>query len=238
MPFRSETFTEISNRIKNWLIEDNTGSSVSRLDLDLANRAQRTLNFYRPWKGLLKYATLSVSSKQATLPSDMARLIAMGHDSDNDKRWDWFYFKEDSNVALGYRIVPTFAKSSGYSEVVHFYQAPNYSPEIMYIHSISDFVGTGTEYSFFPADLIDARAHLFHLESNGGSQSQDYKYLLDRERKILEDIQSNDQYQNIHPKMFQLDENGVEIFTESYSLSDGPWDSVHTLFSDERDVGY
>jgi hypothetical protein len=89
----------------------------------------------------------------AALPSDYGLLIHCYADTDSDGKPDYYYFK-DGELIDGFKLVPNFSKSSGHSFSIQFFQSPLEPLYIDYQTALENFTGEGTEYSFFPKNLL------------------------------------------------------------------------------------
>ena len=156
----SDTYTTIANRFKNWLQQSNEGAVyVADLALDYANRAQDSLEMEasRGWNYLTAdrvALTLGGSTGlECTLPTDCGVLLAVYHDANGDYKPDMYFYK-DGKIVAGFQFTDTFAPTTGHARKIKFYYAPTGVPYCRYQKILADFTGTGTEYSFFPGQLL------------------------------------------------------------------------------------
>lgn len=166
MGYWTATYSEIQPRLTDWLVITG-GGAVSNIELDLLNRAQEWLWQYRPWEALQATAALTVSSRVATLPADYGRLLQVYADLDGDGRPDWYFENKSDDPARHFTLVTTFAKATGRTFAIHFTGQQQYNPYARYVKTLEAFTGTGTEYSFFPADILLRCAQKLHLEDKG-----------------------------------------------------------------------
>lgn len=214
-------YSDIYNRLLDWMSDvANTGGNVSNRARDLLNRAQEQLRIYRAWDGLLKRSQLTVTDKVATLPDDCREIVRVWHDSDSDGKPDFYYYQDSKRPDDGYYITDTFAKATGHTRTMTFYAAPSYDPYVEYIHSLDEFTGDGTEYSYFPGELLLATAQLIHV-TESGIVGNEYSAIERRQSHLMLDYEQSHQYQNIDPRSVQNDDDGVEIELEDFNLYDG-----------------
>lgn len=221
MPFVADLYSEIKNRFLDFIDEDNTGANVSDLALDYLNRSQKALRMYRKWEELLVTASLTLSGNSATLPADCGELLRVYHDSNSDGAPDWYYFHRDSDTSRGYYITNTFAKATGHTRTITFYSTPSHTPKIDYIQVLTDFVGTGTEYSFFPGELLLCKAKELYLLDAGLVNQPEIKAIKDQLKELLADYIAGHQYVNYPMEAVVLDDVGVPITFETYSFDHG-----------------
>lgn len=232
--FRNRKYSEFSPILTDWLREE--GGTVEDLTLSLINRAQDELWMYRAWDYLCKYQSLTLSSLTATLPSDFGgRICRIYCDTNSDNKPDRYYHK-DGPVDSGYKIVDTFATATGHSVAITFFSTPPSTPVMVYPAILSDFAGTGTEYTYFPADLLIATAQKIHIEE-ADLVGNEYQAILNRQAQLLRDYEQSHQYQNVELVMRQLDESGLEIENESYDLESGADTRFSEVYDNDYDLG-
>lgn len=221
MAYGSEVFSTAYNRMKDWLIEANDGGNVTDLALDLLNRAQERLRMYRPWEELVKQQALTVSSKTASLPSDCGEILALWHDSDSDGHPDFYYYNRSRRVDTGYRMTDSFTKAAGHARTITFYAAPSYTVYLEYIIKLDDFANSGTEYSFFPIDLLVAQAQIIHYTEQD-LVDEGYRAVFDNWQRLLVDYEQAHSWRNIDMRWEITDDQNNDVEQEVYSLIDGP----------------
>lgn len=217
MTIRANTYDVISRRLEDWL---NTigGGSVSNLPLDLLNRAQDWLGTYKPWDGLVKRAELTLSNGRAVLPADWVMTLAVFNADDSGYPTQYYY--RDARQVGGYRVVSSFDKDTGHVVEYEFFDAPSGPVYLLYQMDLGDFVGSGTEYSFYPGELLLAIAQKIHIEETGlsGGETQ---VLLRKAEEQLDNYVKHHMYQNGEMRMRMNDWYGNEVAAESYSLGMG-----------------
>lgn len=239
MPYLSDLYSTLANRLSDWMTDaKDTGGNVTSRVLDLINRAQDRLWFERKWSGLVKRAALTLSSGRTyTLPSDCGIILRVYHDTDSDGRPDWDYYEDSPDTARGYYVNASFAKATGWTRTITFLASPTHSPYVKYYAKLADFAGTGTEYLFFPANLMLATAQLIHLEEGGLSADDAYKALSGYWQREIVNYAQLTQYENPEQRMIGLDDEGTQIENDRYSLSEGQ-DSEPTPFDPSYDGRY
>lgn len=226
-----DTYAQISARLDDWL--ESQGGSVTNLTLDLLNRAQQSLSQYLPWEYLRKRTTLTVSNKTAALPADLDRINSVYHDSDGDGRPDFFYYNQSTFADNGYKITDSFTAASGHSLALSFYAAPTNTPYIDYQAAIANFAGTGTEYSFFPGDMLLLEAQYIHTVEMG-LVGNEYTTIVTRREEQLRDYRQAHHNIDHDQRMVQNDWHGEPTQSSQYTM-DGAIDGVET---DDRSPSY
>lgn len=221
MAYKTETYETIENRLLEFIPNDPAGDNVTNLPLDLINRARDELCLHRKWSGLRKKATLTLSGKTATLPTDCGEIISVFHDTDSDLLPEYRYYQDSAKSDNGYEKTVTYDKDVGMSETITFYTVPSHTPQIRYRAVLPDFVGTGTEYLFFPGELLLSKAKQLGMEDNGITSDGEYDRLESRVDKLMKDFIHAHQNENIEPIMEILDAKGSLLDEESYDLGSG-----------------
>lgn len=231
MAYHSDLFSEIKNRLTDWL--ESTGGAVTALEKDLLNRAQRSLWNNAPWDYLVKTQALALTNKAATLPADFGKVLSVWHDSDGDGRPDFYYYNSSRYADNGYYIRDAFAKATGHAWTITFFAAPSNTPYLEYQATLANFADSGTEYSFFPGDLLLLKAQEIHITEMGlvGSEYQAIKTRLEEE---LRDYKQAHQWINHDPRVVQNDWHGDPIEVPNYAL-DG---SASVVSIDDHDPSY
>lgn len=231
----NETITPIINRLTDWLQYE--GGEVTNLPLDLLNRAQDSLWRYRRWDDLVKRSSaLSITNKVATVPADFKGVfMRLGSDLDGDGRLDFFYYPKD-NTDNGYEMRDTFDKDTGHTYTFTFYNTPSYDVYMEYMVYLEDFTGTGTEYTFFPGDLLLVEAQYIHIVETG-KVGNEYQAITNRRSELIRDYEQAHQFQDRNMEMQQNDVLGNQIFNEQYNL-EGAIDGLSsTIFDPSFDRG-
>jgi len=214
MAYNAELYSEIEPRLADWL--QNTGGSVSDLPLDLLNRSQHRIEGERQWSYLTVEATLTLSGTSATLPADFGKLIALGLDPVGNGRISWFFVNRGKEERW-YKIIPAFSKATGHAWTIKWETAPSSSPVIRYQKRLVDFVGTGTEYSFFPGELLLRTAQMIRIVEKGLSGPEMRAITDDRDR-LFHDYKQAHQYEDAPMDMVQIDEAGNDLSMDIVSL--------------------
>lgn len=234
MAYKTETYATIRKRLLEFIPNDSAGDNVTDLPLDLINRARDELCLHRRWAGLRKTATLTLSGKTATLPSDCGEILSVFHDTDSDLLPEYRYYQSSAKSDNGYKKVVTYDKDSGTTEAITFYSTPTHTPQIRYRAVLPDFTGTGTEYLFFPGELLLAKAKQLSMEDNGMTSDGEYDRVVKRVDELMKDFIHAHQNENIEPIMEILDSKGRRLDEESYDLGSGAEGNYST--DDDNDV--
>ncbi|CAK0764434.1 conserved hypothetical protein [Gammaproteobacteria bacterium] len=227
----TDTYAQIKARLTDWL--ESTGGAVTSIELDLLNRAQKSLWQYRPWDYLVKKQALTLANKSANLPSDCGQILDVYHDSDGDGRPDYHYYNESRFSDNGYTIANAFTMQSGHALSIAFFSNPTNTPVLKYQKTLSDFTGTGTEYSYFPGDLLLLKAQEIHI-TESGLVGPEYNAITKRLSDELRDYEQAHQDLNQDTRVVQNDVLGDPIDMPGYSL-DG---SGGIITGDHRDPSY
>ena len=189
----------------------------------------------RDWEDLIvRYSLSSLSAKSQSLPADFGRVVRLWHDSDGDGRADYWYYaygKYDD----GYYISDDFEKATGHSKTITFYRSPTHTPTLEYIKTLDHFEGTGTEYSFFPPDLLLRTAQKVHIEE-ADLVGNEYQAIINAHAELLRDYEVAHQYRNRDMRNEILDDYGDPIDVEQYNLS-GDTDRWNDGYDNSYDHG-
>lgn len=191
----SDTYTSIKNVLSDWL--QGEGSAVTDLELDLINRAKDYLARYRQWDELKKRLTLTLDSDGRTVtnfPTDIQAIVEVGLDTDGDGRLDYFFHRDDYRPGRGYYIVNSFTVAAGHSRAMVFNDPPSGDPVMVYHVSLADFAGSGTEYSYFPKELMIKTAQKLFIEDSGAHD--EYGVIDKAFREQMREYEQLHQYQN------------------------------------------
>lgn len=217
MGYHADTYTEFQNRIQDWLNAAGTGANISDLPLDLANRAQMWLTMYKPWSDMIKVTTLTVTDNEASMPSDFARLVSVYYDVDSDGKPEGYYYNQ-GRINGGYKLVDSFTKDSGHSRKIVFFNTLSQTPVLKYQFKLDDFTGSGTEYSFFPGNLLLRTAQRLHIVETGLTD-REMLILIDEQKKDLRDYEQAHHYVDAEMRLSINDDNGLEIDTYAVDLA-------------------
>jgi hypothetical protein len=215
----SDLYSDIKNAYLDWMDDqENTGGNVSDNALSTLNRAQANLERYDSWDLLVKDAALSLSGVTANLPSDYGEMIGVYIDTNSDGKPDFWYYRDSTDCSNGYKIRTTFAKATGYSGTITFYGTPQNTPYIRYKPKLTAFTGSGTEYSFFPFDLLLVEAQYIHI-TESGLVGPDYDAIRTRRKELLRDFRQEHQYKNHDMRIVQNDDRGYPVYNGGYSMT-------------------
>lgn len=228
----TEPYSTFSKRLDDWLRE--SGGEVVNLTLDLINRAQDWLWVHRDWDELVTRLELTVTNKAATMPADFGRVVRVGHDADGDGLMDYFYYAY-GRVDDGYYWKNDFTKAAGHVRSLVFYRDPTHAPTLEYVRALDHFEGSGTEYSFFPPDLVVRTAQKIHIgEADIGKN--EYGIIVQEHAELLRQYERTHMHRNRDMRNIVLDNEGDEIDTEQYNLG-GDGDHWNDVYSNSYDSG-
>jgi hypothetical protein len=218
----SDLFSNIKNALLDWMDDqDNTGGNVSDTALLLLNRAQDSLERQYAWDMLVKDAALTLGGadgRTANLPTDYGEVLAVYIDSNSDGKPDFFYYRDSSDVSNSYKMRFTFVPATGFAGTIQFQSTPQNTPYIRYKVKLADFAGTGTEYSFFPFDLLLLEAQYIHIVESG-LVGPDYAAIEKRRKEVLRDFRQEHQFKNNDMRCVQNDARGYPIYNGGYSMT-------------------
>lgn len=220
----SDLFTDIKNAFLDWMDDgDNSGGNVGDTALSLLNRAQDNLERYDAWDLLVKDAKLTLGGSEgrtANFPSDFGEIIDVFLDTNSDGKPESRYTRNSTNIYRGYSVANSFSLATGHALVIQFFAAPQNTPVMRYKAKLVDFTGTGTEYSFFPFDLLLLEAQYIHIVESG-LVGPEYSAIVTRRKEVLRDYRQEHQYKNNAQNCVQNDDSGLPITNVGYSMLGG-----------------
>ena len=231
--FHSDLYATIEKRLLDWLPYADTGGNVTNLAKDLLNRAQRELWQYRAWENLIKRQDLTLTAKAASLPADFGRVVSVFHDTDGDGMPDFYYFNRSAYADNGYRIADVFVKATGHAWTITFWASPSSTPTLEYQAILEDFAGTGTEYSFFPGDLLMLTAQKIH-GAEADMVGAEFGVNKQAWQESIRDYEQANQWVNINSEMNLVDAVGQTVEMETFDLFEGSGD-VRNSFDNSYD---
>lgn len=216
MPYFGDTYlTDIRPVLQDWLTNSGTGKNVTNLPLTLTNRAQKNLWAKKPWSNLVVRVAMTLTSGAYTLPADFGRIIDVWADL-NGQGTPTYWFYDGDSYEHGFRIDAGFTKAAGYARVLTFNYLQQSNVYIRYQKILSDFTGSGTEYSYFPANLILLEAQKINtLEKGSLKEWQAVSMMFD---ELFKEFCNATQWVVADATPRINDRFGNEIITESYSL--------------------
>lgn len=208
--------TDIRLPLLDWLTNSGASKNVSDLVLTLSNRAQQNLWAKKPWSNLAVRVALSLSSGVYTLPANFGRIIDIWADlSGQGIPSYWFY--DGDNYEGGYRLDAGFTKAGGYARTITFHYGQQSSAYMRYQKLLDDFTGEGTEYSYFPPNLVLLEAQKISTMEKGNVK--EWQALSAMFEEVFKDFCNATQWINYDPNPKLNDRNGNEVQLESYSLN-------------------
>jgi hypothetical protein len=214
--FASTYSANIKPILLDWITNSGSGKNVTNLAKSLANRAQSNLWAKKPWSNLVERVEVTLTDGSYDLPNDFGRIVDLWADLTGHGTPSYYYFDGD-NYEKGYRIDAGFTKAAGYNRTLTFHYAQQSNVYMRYQKIIDDFVDSGDEYSFFPANLILAEAQKINCLHKG--DIKEYQGHKDAFQEIFDDFCNTTQWCNYDPGPYMRDRHGNQLYTESYSLS-------------------
>jgi hypothetical protein len=216
-----DTIAAIRSRFNTFAKFPSVGNTVSGRDLDYLNRANKWLSQFTRWDNLNKKAALVlISGKTYQIPTDCAQVNEIYSDSDSDGHPEYYYYNRSQNRYNGVYFSSTYDKATGTTNTVTFISDVTETPYIGYTQVLPDFSGSGTEYPFWPSELILRCAQKLYIEDKGIVNDGD-KFALQAFEKELANYwhtaQNQVPYVNATPK----DRYGIPMFGNCPSLDGG-----------------
>lgn len=233
--YMSNTYVELKNTLDDWIQE--IGGAVSNRPLSLLNRAQEILTMYRPWEDMITDTELTVTDLTVSLPSDMAQLIMLYADLDNNGKPDYYYYSQ-AWLERGYTLKNTFSKATGHSRTALFYTAPTLGVWCRYTYKLEDFTDDEVtpQLSFFPGELLLAQARVLHLTETGLSGPEMQINIKSLEDKLT-DYEQSHHFVDTDLNRDILDRDGFRIFTEGTDLTGDYREDRATGLGNDYDAG-
>jgi len=198
-----------------YITNSQRGQSVADKPLSLANRALHNLWAKKPWCDLATDVTLDLSTGSYTFPADFGRIVSMWADLDGSGVQSYWYY-EGGDYARGYRLRNPFTKAAGHSWAITFFSAQSSAVKMVYQRILEDLTGDGTEYLFFPANLMILECQKIILREKGNVK--ELQPILGAFEEEFKDYCNAHQWVNYDPTPRINDRNGIEVVAEQYSL--------------------
>lgn len=217
----ADTYSDLALSFNSWCDSSPTGGEyVSLLPLEYANRAQDALWSDPPqgWDYLTKTAKLTLSGLTASLPSEFGMMLNVYTDSDGDGKPDRYYFK-DGKLLEGFKFSDAFAKDTGHSFSITFYQSPESDVYCDYQVKLDPFAGTDTEYLFFPKNLMLRKMQ--HLRCLDKGMLKEWE-VFDKDYQRELDLFKGQHQNSAEAVGIQVnDYRGSEVFLPKYRITTG-----------------
>lgn len=201
----------------------NTATSTvpTNLGLVVLNQAKDWLCMYKPWRDLRLDTQLTLGAdRKCTLPSDFGCMISVWIDPSGIGKPMWFYTLNDNDIARRYSDETTYSAAAGWTRKIVF-PSSTYLPQnpyITYSKVIADYTGTGTEFSFFPKNIMLVVAKKMLQDFYGVPANQDPGWInmrVNEEIKMFEGYAYNT---NVSLDMSVHDRFGNPVFIQGASL--------------------
>jgi hypothetical protein len=217
----NDLYSDLAASFNQWLSNSPTGGQyVADITLDYANRAQDSLESdpAQGWTLLVRSEKLVVTNLVALLPSECGILIHVYSDSDEDKKPDRYYFK-DGRLIDGFKFIPEFDKAHGHTLSIQFFQAPIEPVFCDYQIKLEALTGTGTEYLFFPKNLMLGKMQYLRCLDKG--LPKEWEALRAEFERELARFKSQHQNGVEMPGITVNDYAGKEVYLPRHNLSGG-----------------
>jgi hypothetical protein len=223
--FSSDTFQEFSNSFLFWYNANANSSITGNTAVFFANIAQKRIWQYEIWDYLLKDVTLTVNSaREADLPSDFGKDVAVYEDNNGDGRPDSFLYL-NGNQSRGYKVVGDFNQTDGYTNKKFiFFNPPSAAVLLKYQPFLINFdqndANLNTKILAFPLRLMVLTAQVEAMIQMGPITDQ-YQVLRAEYENEMRDFQDSYQHNNGWVEMAITDRFGNQVFVDDYNLSGG-----------------
>lgn len=215
MGYFTDTYLDhIRPVLLDWLTNSGRGKNVTDLALSLANRAQKNLWAKKAWCDLVTDASISLSSGSFTFPANFGRIIDIWGNLDGTGVPSYWYYEADS-YEKGYKLRDSFTAATGHAWTITFHY-PQSDTQMRYQRLLSDFTGNGTEYSFFPSNLLILECQKINTRDKGNTK--EWQMIKADWEEEFKDFCNCHQWVNYDPTPKMRDRNGSEIITNEYSL--------------------
>lgn len=217
MPYHKETYSaNFRPQMLDWLVNAGRGKNVEDAVLSLAIRAQNDLWEEKPWRNLVKDVTLDLSSLSYTFPDDFGRIVDIWGNLDGTGVASYWYYEGD-NYERGYKLRDSFTKAAGHSWVITFFFEQSADTNMRYQAVLPDFTGEGTEYLYFPANLMLLKAQEINTREKG--DIKEWQMIDKALGEALRRYSNANQWVNFDPGPRVNDRYGNEIMPSQYSLN-------------------
>ena len=221
MPYIGDTIATIRARLRNWLIYSSATSEIATLDLDFLNRAKAWLESYK-WQidPLITVYSLTLdSSYQVDCPSDLKTIVDVYSDVTINGIPDIHFYEDHIDPQQRYTKIYTHDNETGGYWTLTFNSLSTFlsSLKLKYAKFLEDYTGSGTEYSFFPGELLLKTAQKLFAEEKGLT-GDNVDLLMKSHIEVLRNyetsIQGNNQVCDLTPK----DNYGNPLRISGYKL--------------------
>jgi hypothetical protein len=127
-----------------------------------------------------------------------------------------FWYYEGCSVEGGYKLRDSFTKSTGHQWTITFNYAQSNAVRMVYQRLLEEFTGEGTEYLFFPANLLLLECQKINLREKG--QLKELQAVMIAFEEEFKDYCNAHQWVNADSTARMNDRYGNEIITEAMTL--------------------
>jgi hypothetical protein len=201
--------------LRDYISNSGTGQSVINKALSYANRAQNNLWAKKPWCDLATDIDVALVNNSFTFPANFGRIVSIWADLSGLGVPDYWYY-EGGIYEKGYKLRDSFTNANGHQWTISFHFTQTSSVKMIYQRLLEPFTGEGTEYLFFPLNLILLECQKINLREKGQlNELAAIKEAFDDEFK---DYCNAHQWVNYDSTARINDRNGYQISTDSFSL--------------------
>lgn len=217
MGYYDDTYADnVKPVLLDWLTNSGRGKNVSDLALSLCNRARQNLWAKKPWRDLVTDVTVTLTNQAYNFPDNFGRIIDIWGDLAGLGVPMYWYYEMD-RYEQGYKLRDSYTDETGHLWTITFYYPQPAPINMRYQRLLEPLTGEGTEYTFFPSNLLLLQCQLINTREKGNIKEwQMLKQDFDEEFK---DFMSVRQWVNYDPTPRLNDRQGHEIMVENYDLS-------------------
>lgn len=219
--FGGDTFLEFSKAFSYWYDTNTSNTAVGNVVVHYHNRAQDKIARYDFWDYLMVTTTLTITDKEAALPSDFYKDWAVFIDNDGDGRPDEFLYLAGP-VSRGYYINGGYTPTDGYSNKKFvFFDQPGGTVKLMYQKLLADFgdddENLNSKKLAFPLELMLVTAKMLAAIDFGPINDQFgvFKAMYEEEMRDFKDAH---QHNNGWAEFVMTDRYGNQVFNPRYDL--------------------
>jgi hypothetical protein len=169
----------------------------------------------KPWDDLVTDVTCDLSANAYTFPVNFGRIIDVWGDLNGTGVPSYWYYAADV-YEKGYKLRDSFTKATGHTWIITFYWPQPAPVKMRYQRLLEEFTGTGTEYSFFPANLLLLECQRINTLEKGNVK--EWQAVVAEYDRVFKDYCNAHQWVNADPLPRMNDRLGHELMMEGYSL--------------------
>lgn len=224
MGYLNETIESVSNRFKVWMPCSNVTDDIADLTIDYLNRARQWLESQKWSLDQLK-TVVSITlndSNQYDCPANLKTILEVYSDSTISGFPDIQFYEDHNDVAQRYtKLFVHDTATGGYWTLTFPGTSPYLSSlKMKYARFLDDYTGEGTEYSFFPGELLLRTGQkLFNEDSR--LDDEQAQIIARSHAEMLFNYEKSIERNNQIPDLTPKDSFGRPIHIQGYALDGG-----------------